>query len=166
MDERKARAKGHRGKTLNERKDILVYKTAPFEKEITFVGPLSAVLYASSSAKDTDWFVRLVQINKDGEALPLGYGKIRARFRKSLAKPELLEPGKVYEYQLDLWHTGITIKEGSRLQVEVSSAAFPFFSRNLNTGGHNEMEDKFVKAGQTIYHSKQYPSHVLLPVIP
>jgi predicted acyl esterase len=72
----------------------------------------------------------------------------------------------VYEYQLDLWQTGITIPKGRRLRVEVASASFPSFSRNLNTGGHNETETRYVAAEQTIYHSKDYPSHVLLPVIP
>jgi predicted acyl esterase len=81
-------------------------------------------------------------------------------------KAELLTPGRIYEYKLDLWHTGITIPAGARLRVEVASALFPMFSRNLNTGGHNETETKFVPAKQVIYHDKEHPSHVLLPVIP
>ena len=74
-----------------------------------------------------------------------------------MSKPELLEPDKVYEYQLDLWQTGLTVKPGSRLRVEVASAAFPLFSRNLNTGGHNEKETTFVPAKQTILHSQGAP---------
>ena len=109
-------------------------------------GPISAVLYASSSARDTDWFMRLVWIKADGKTFQLAERKIRARFRTSMKKPEMLEPGKIYEYALDLWHTGITIPAGDSLRVEVTSASFPFFSRNLNTGGHNEEETKFVKA--------------------
>src|SRR5262249_7755158 len=93
-------------------------------------------------------------------------GKVRARFRRSMSRPELLEPGKVTEYQLDLWQTGITIPAGRRLRVEVASASFPMFSRNLNTGGHNEKETEYLAAEQTIYHSQEYPSHVLLPAIP
>jgi uncharacterized protein len=149
-----------------ERKDILVFKTEPFKQRYTFVGPVSAVLHAASSAKDTDWFMRLVEVDKEGKFRVLVMGKVRARYRNSLAKPQLLSSGKVYEYQLDLWHTGITIPEGSRLQVEVASAAFPLFSRNLNTGGHNETETRFVKAEQAIYHDAARPSHVLLPMIP
>lgn len=148
------------------RKDILVFKTEPFKQPYTFVGPVSAVLHASTSAKDTDWFMRLVEIDKDGKYQVLVMGKIRARYRTSLSKPALLTPGRVYEYQLDLWQTGITVPAGSRLQVEVASAAFPLFSRNLNTGGHNEMETRFVKAEQTVYHDAARPSHVLLPMIP
>jgi putative CocE/NonD family hydrolase len=145
---------------------MLVYSTAPLTKPLTFAGPVSAVLYAASSARDTDWFMTVSEVDKDGKIFRLMQGKIRARFRKSMSAPELLKPNQVYEYTLDLWHTGITIPAGSRLRVEVASAAFPLFSRNLNTGGHNETETKFVSAEQTIYHNQKYPSHVLLPVIP
>ncbi len=69
-------------------------------------------------------------------------------------------------YPIDLWQTAFTIDKGSRLRVEVSSAAFPLFSRNLNTGGHNEKETRFVTARQTVFHNARYPSHLLLPVIP
>jgi len=165
-DELKAQAEAHHENITQSRSDILVYQTKPLEKPLTFAGPISAVLYASSSAKDTDWFMRLVKITKDGKTYRLSEGKIRARFHNSMKKPELLVPGKVYKYTLDLWHTGVTIPAGASLRVEVSSASFPLFSRNLNTGGHNEKDTKFVKAEQKIYHNAQYPSHILLPVIP
>ena len=165
-EERKKEAKGYHEKTTEERNDILVYQTDVLAKPLTFAGPLSAVLYASSSARDTDWFVSIMEVGKDGEIFPLAQGKIRARFRKSMQTPELLKPNEIYEYTLDLWQTGITIPAGERLRVEVASAAFPFFSRNLNTGGHNETETRYVTAEQTIYHSRKYPSHILLPVVP
>ncbi|HEY6305160.1 MAG TPA: CocE/NonD family hydrolase [Candidatus Angelobacter sp.] len=164
-EERKKDAKDYHHKLTQERKDILVYQTDVLTKPLTFAGPLSAVLYASSSARDTDWFVSLMEVDEKGDIFPLVNGKIRARFRKSMHTPELLKPNEVYEYTLDLWHTGITIPAGSRLRVEVSSAEFPLFSRNLNTGGHNETETKYVTAQQTIFHSQKYPSHILLPVI-
>jgi len=152
------------------RKDILVYTTDRFEKPHTIAGPVSAVLYASSSARDTDWFVRFVEVDEDGKSSLLwtggSAGHIRARYRNSLAKPELLKPGKVYKYTIDLWHTGVTIPPGHRLRVEVSSAAFPLFERNLNTGGSNETETHFASAEQTIYHDARHPSHILLPMIP
>jgi putative CocE/NonD family hydrolase len=148
------------------RNDILVYTTDPLDKPVTIVGPVSAKLYASSSARDTDWFMLLSEVKAGGEILPLAQGKVRARYRKSMAKPTLLTPGKVYEYTIDLWQTGLTIERGSRLRVEVSSAAFPFFSRNLNTGGHSEKETRFVAAHQAVFHDARYPSHLLLPVIP
>jgi uncharacterized protein len=166
QEEKTKEAKGYHESVVSGRADILVYQTPALEKPLTFAGPLSAVLYASSSAKDTDWFVRLVWIKKNGEPFQLAEGKIRARFRNSMKKPEPLEPGRIYEYTLDLWHTGITIPAGDRLRVEVASASFPLFSRNLNTGGHNETETAFVKAGQKIYHGPRHPSHLVLPVIP
>jgi hypothetical protein len=165
-DQRKKEREGYHQKISEERKDILVYATAPLTKPLTFAGPVSAVLYASTSARDTDWFMTVSEVDKDGKIFQLMQGKIRARFRKSMSAPELLKPNQVYEYTLDLWHTGITIPAGSRLRVEVASASFPLFSRNLNTGGHNETETKYVSAEQTIYHNQKYPSHVLLPVIP
>jgi len=108
--------------------------------------------------------MRIMEVDKKGKIFQLAEGKIHARFRHSTRQPEMLEPNKIYEYQLDLWQTGITIPPGSRLRVEVASASFPSFSRNLNTGGHNEIDTNFVKAEQKIYHDKEHPSHVLLPV--
>ena len=166
VEEKRAEAEAHHEKVTSSRSDILVYQTKTLEKPLTFAGPVSAVLYASSSAKDTDWFMRLVWIKKDGKVFPLGEGKIRARFRKSMKNPEPLKPGEVYEYALDLWQTGITIPAGDAIRVEVASASFPLFSRNLNTGGHNEKETLFVKAEQTVLHDQKHPSHILLPVIP
>jgi putative CocE/NonD family hydrolase len=164
-DEKKKVAEAYHRQVTDGRPDILVYTTEPLQKSLTFCGPLSAVLYASSSARDTDWFVKLMEIDEKGKILVLGSGKVRARYRETTKKVELLQPGKVYEYHLDLWQTGITVPKGRRLRVEVASASFPAFSRNLNTGGHNETETNFVKAEQTVYHSKEYPSHVLLPVV-
>jgi len=159
-------AKKRHQKYTDHRRDILVYTSAPFEEEYTFAGPISARLYAASSARDTDWFVRLVEIGPDGETSTLVEGRFRARFRESMSRPKLLTPGEVVAYDLDLWQTGITMQSGSRLRVEIASASFPLFSRNLNTGGHNEMDTEFVTAEQTIYHDAQRPSHVLLPMIP
>ena len=165
-DERKNEAQAHHEKVTAERLDILVYQTGVLREPLTFAGPVSATLYASSSARDTDWFVTLVDIEKDGKTFTLGSGKLRARFRSSVKKPEFLEPGRIYEYHLDLWHTGITVPAGDRLRVEVASADFPMFSRNLNTGGHSETETTFLPARQVIYHDQAHPSYVLLPVIP
>jgi len=166
IDETLAKQLAYYAKVDKERSDILVYDTPPMTEPLTIVGPISAVLYAGSSAKDTDWFMRLSQVNEKGEVYPLVHGTIRARYRNSFAKPELLKPNAVYEYHLDMWQTGITVPAGCKLRVEVASASFPMFSRNLNTGGHNETETKFVSAKQTIYHDAEHPSHVILPVIP
>jgi putative CocE/NonD family hydrolase len=165
-EEKKKEREAFHNKVTDARSDILVYVSDPFKEPFTFAGPVSAVLYASSSARDTDWFVSLYEVDKDGKLFGLGSGKVRARFRRSTQNPELLKKGRVYEYRLDLWQTGITLPAGHRLRVEVASAAFPMFSRNLNTGGHNETETNYVSAKQTIYHSQRYPSYLLLPVIP
>jgi putative CocE/NonD family hydrolase len=154
----------HNGVTDN-RKDILVYQTPPLEKPVTIAGPVSAVIHAASSALDTDWFVTMMDVDEQGKIFPLVRGTIRARFRDSLEKPELLEKDKIYAYNIDMWQTGITFQKGHRIRVEIASALFPMFSRNLNTGGHNEKETRFVKAFQKIYHSAAYPSHIILPLV-
>jgi putative CocE/NonD family hydrolase len=149
------------------RKDILVYETPPLEQPLTVIGPVAAVLYASSSARDTDWCVTVYGVDESGEIYPIGmtWGILRARYRNSKRSPELLETGKIYKYTIDLSHTGITFSRGERIRMEISSALFPEYSRNLNTGGHNEKETEYVSAHQRIYHTEQYPSHLLLPVI-
>lgn len=164
--ERRKEAEEYHATVSAARKDMLVYTTDPLEKPVTIVGPVSATLYAASSAKDTDFFMMLSEVKPQGEVLFLTQGKVRARYRQSIAKPTPIAPGRVYAYTLDLWQTGVTIEKGSRLRVEVASASFPLFSRNLNTGGHNEKETRFVTAAQTIFHDARRPSHVLLPVIP
>jgi putative CocE/NonD family hydrolase len=166
VEELRERKRGFYAKVNAEREDILVYDTPVVEQPFTFAGPVSAVLYASSSAVDTDWFMRLAVVDKLGVVHGLVEGKVRARYRSSFKRPELLTPGEVYEYHLDLWQTGVTIREGERLRVEVASASFPFFSRNLNTGAHNETSSEYVEAEQRIYHDAEHPSHVTLPVIP
>jgi hypothetical protein len=162
--EKKRAASFHNGVT-DKRRDILVYQTPPLEKPVTIAGPVSAMIHAASSALDTDWFVTLMDVDEQGKIFPLVHGTLRARFRASLEKPELLEKDKIYAYSIDMWQTGITFQKGHRIRIEVASALFPMFSRNLNTGGHNEKETRFVKALQKIYHSSAYPSHVLLPII-
>jgi len=137
------------------------------DEPLNIAGPLSVKLYASTSAKDTDWVVYLAALDESGTLVPLGrgMGMIRARFRNSLRQSELLEKGKVYEYSIDLWQTGRQIPTGWKLRLEISSAYAPTYSRNLNTGGHNEMDTAFVRAEQRIYHSTQHPSRLLLPLV-
>jgi putative CocE/NonD family hydrolase len=164
-EETKRIAEAYHQQTTDARNDILVYASEPFKQPYAFAGPISGVLYAATSGRDTDWFMRLMEVDKAGKIFQLAEGKIRARFRHSTKQPEMLEPGKIYEYRLDLWQMGISIPAGHRLRVEIASASFPSYSRNLNTGGHNEMDTQFQKAKQTVYHSKEHPSHVLLPVV-
>jgi predicted acyl esterase len=125
----------------------------------------AAAVHASSSAKDTDWVVYWRVIDDQDNPVPMGRGTLRARFRNSPARPELLAEHQIYEYTLDLWHMGMLIEPGWRIRVEVASACFPAFSRNLNTGGSNEWDTEYVTAEQRIFHSQRYPSHLVLSVI-
>jgi len=165
IEESIAKVRAYYAEVNKTRQDILVYDTPPMTEPLTFAGPIEGVLYAASSAKDTDWFMRLSKIDTSGQIMPLTRGVIRARYRNSMSEPEMLEPDKIYEYRIDMWQTGLTVMPGEKLRVEVTSASFPMFSRNLNTGGHNEMETEFMSAHQKIYHDAEHPSHIILPVI-
>jgi putative CocE/NonD family hydrolase len=148
------------------REDLLAYETPALEEPLTLAGPISATLYASSSARDTDWFVTLYQVDPDGNLDRfISRGMIRAKFRDSLEEPRLLEPGEVYPFDIELVHTGRTLARGTRLRLVISSSLFPLYSRNLNTGGHNEVETDYGTANQRIYHDAEHPSHLLLPVV-
>ena len=102
-----------------------MYVSEPLKEPLTIAGPVSATLYAASSACDTDWFVRLMEVDEDGEIFVLVEGRLRARYHESTYEPKLLTPGEIYEFHLDMWHTGITFPAGSRVRVEVASASFP-----------------------------------------
>jgi len=148
------------------RRDILVYESEPLERSLILLGPIRATLYASTTGTDTDWFVTLYAVSENNEHVQMVRGTIRARFRRSLEHPEPLRPGAVEEYPIDLWHFGIQLSKGWKLRVEVASAYFPEFSRNLNTGGNNEMETRSMPAEQKVFHTAQYPSHISLPIAP
>jgi len=162
---RKKRIKAFHNNITDSRNDILVYETAPLDSSISVAGPLSAKLYASTSGVDTDWFMSIMDVDEEGDIFYLARGTVRARFRESTKKCTFPEKNRVYEYDIDLWQTGITFRKGHRIRIEISSALFPTFSRNLNTGGHNEMETNFIQAEQKIYHSSEYPSYILLPIV-
>jgi putative CocE/NonD family hydrolase len=132
--------------------------------EIT--GPMSATLFAATDARDTDWYVMLLNVYPDGRAERIQEGVARARFRNGFDRPSLLEPNRVYQYDMDLWFAGMVIPAGNRLRVAVSSALFPKYDRNLNTGGDNERDTMFVSGHQSVFHDAAFPSHVTLPVIP
>jgi putative CocE/NonD family hydrolase len=116
-----------------KRPDVLVYTTPPLESDLDVVGPLRMVLYASSSARDTDFAVRLSDVFPDGRAIQIQHCIQRARYRGP--EPELLEPGRIYRFEIDVWGTANRFKAGHRLRVDISSADFPKFDRNSNRGG-------------------------------
>src|SRR5262249_30312478 len=119
---------------LERRDDVLVYSTAPLERAVEVTGPVELVLYATTSAVDTDFTATLVDVHPNGQAIMITQGIVRARSRQSLEQPTLVEPGRVYEYRLSLWETSNTFTAGHGIRVEISSSNFPNFDRNLNSG--------------------------------
>lgn len=152
--------------SVQSRKDILVYTSEPLERDMEVTGPVDFKLYAASSAVDTDWTATLSDLHPDGQAIHVCEGIRGGRFRDSLETPKLIEPGKVYEYSISLWETSYVFKAGHRIRLEISSSNFPRFARNQNIGEPLGTSDKIVVAKQTVYHNAQYPSHLVLPVIP
>ncbi len=151
---------------MEGRPDILVYSTPPLEKDTEVTGPIQIVLFAASSATNTDFTGRLLDVYPDGRAIAIRDGIIRASFRNGPVKTSNIRPGEVREYRIDLGPTSNVFKKGHRIRVEVSSSNFPRFDRNLNTGGDFATETKWVKAEQTVYHTQERPSYIVLPVIP
>lgn len=148
------------------RPDVLVYDSPLLKTDVEVTGPVSMVLYASSDAKDTDFTAKLVDVFPDKRAINVAQGIIRARYRDSWEQPTLLEPGKVYEYAIDLWSTSNRFLKGHRIRVEISSSNFPQFDRNPNTGNAFGMDTELRVANQTIYHDAEHPSHIMLPIVP
>ena len=158
---------GPRDQRPNEyRPDVLVYTTPPLDKDVEVIGPVKAVIHAASSARDTDFTAKLVDVYPNGFAMNVAQGIQRARYRDSWEEPTLLEPGKVYEYTIDLWSTGNRFQKGHCIRLEIASSNFPQFDRNPNTGNPFGQDAELQKAEQTVYHDETHPSHILLPVIP
>lgn len=153
-------------RAIEGRDDILVYTTAPFAQDTEITGPIALELYVSSSAVDTDFTGKLVDVWPDGTAMNLCEGILRARYRDSAEKPELMNPGQIYQLTLDLGATANVFLVGHRRRLEVASANFPRFSRNPNTGAQPETTRVGIKATNTVYHDAKHPSALILPVIP
>ncbi len=149
-----------------DRPDVLVYTSDPLPSDTELTGPITVTVYAATTAPDTDFTAKLVDVRPDGFAHNLQDGIVRARYRTSVREPALINPGQVYRYDIDLWATSHVIKAGHRIRVDVSSSNFPRFDRNPNTGAALGVDARLESARQTIHHSAQYPSHITLPVIP
>ena len=148
------------------RQDVLVYSTPPLERDTEVTGYITVELAASSSAADTDFTALLADVDASGYARFLTDGVVRARYRNSTARPEPIEPGKVYSYRIDLWATSNVFKAGHRIRLYLSSSNFPRFNRNLNTGEQTLGATRMAKARQTVYHDARHPSALVLPVVP
>jgi len=149
------------------RQDVLVYSTPELHEDTEVIGPVEARLYAASSAKDTDFTIKLIDVYPDGQALNVTEGIVRARFRNSIwDTPSLIEPGKTYEYKIELLPIAIIFRKGHRIRIHVSSSSWPLWDRNQNTGNPIGMDAEMIVAQQTIYHDAEHPSRIILPIIP
>ena len=155
-------------RALEGRDDVLVYTSDPLERDLETIGPVETVLYAASSARDTDFVVRLCDVHPDGRSILVTEGILRARYRNSTDgdSTELLEPGEVAEFRIRLYPVANTFLRAHRLRLDVTSSSFPRFSRNLNTGEDVATGTRMQVARQTILHTDRYPSHVVVPVVP
>ncbi|MBC8229302.1 CocE/NonD family hydrolase [bacterium] len=149
------------------RDDALVFTSSPLQEDTEITGPILVKLYAASSARDTDFIARLIDVHPDGTAYNLTEGIIRARFRESIWEPpKFLVPGKIYEYTIELLPTSNVFLKGHSIRVHITSSNFPLWDRNPNTGNEQGMDAEMQIVEQTIYHDGKYPSHIALPIIP
>lgn len=151
---------------LAGRRDILVYNSEPLTQPLAIAGPVKMKLFASTDGPDTDWVVKLIDVHPNGFAMNICEGILRARYRKGTSNPELLTPNQVYEFDIDLVGTANVFLPGHRIRVDVTSSHFPQFDRNPNTGEPFGASARVRVAGQTIHHSVDRASHILLPVVP
>ena len=151
---------------IESREDVLVYTTPPLQRDTEVTGPITVTLWAATSARDTDFTAKLVDVCDHDCARNLTDGIIRARYRDSRSSPSLLEPGRAYQYTIDLWATSNVFKAGHCIRLEISSSNFPRFDRNTNTGNRIAEDADCKPAMQTILHDSEHPSHVTLPIVP
>lgn len=155
-------------RAIEARPDVLSFTSQVLASDLEATGPLTVTLHASTSAADTDFTARLVDVWPDGRAMGVADGIVRARYRDGTGQPDPVTPGRVYEYTIDLIATSQVFKAGHRIRVDVSSSNFPCFDRNPGNGAAaaTATEDDFVVAEQTICHDDAQPSYITLPVIP
>jgi hypothetical protein len=151
---------------IEQRSDVLVYATPPLSEAMEVTGPVTVDLYASSSAVDTDFTAKLVDVYPDGKAFNISQGIVRARYRDSLEKPTPLTPGDVTAFKIALMPTSNLFKSGHRIRLEISSSNFPHYDRNLNTGAPISSGEKMKRANQSVYHDPQRLSRIVLPIMP
>lgn len=153
-------------RSIEARPDVLVFTTPPFSTDFEVTGPVSLELFASSTAVDTDFAAKLVDVWPNGFAQNLTEGILRACYRNGQDKVELMNPGEIYKFTIDLWATSNVFLAGHRLRLEVASSNFPRFDRNLNTGEDQAHATRMVKATNIVLHDSKHPSALILPVIP
>ena len=151
---------------------MLVFQTEPLAQDLEVTGEIEVKIWASSSAKDTDFTAKLLDVYPPSAAWPGGFdlnltdGIVRARFRDSLKTEKLMEPGKVYPFTIKLYPTSNVFKKGHRIRVDISSSNFPRFDVNPNTGEPLNTHRRLVIATNTLHHDSEHPSSIILPIIP
>lgn len=157
---------------LESRSDVIIFSTPPLEEPLEVTGNVKVILYASSDTVDTDFTAKLTDVYPATDEYPeersllVADGIIRARYRNSSTTPELMTPGIIYRFEVDLWATSIFFNKGHRIRLALSSSNSPRFDVNTNTGEEFYNKEDPIKATNTIYYNTTYPSHILLPVIP
>jgi uncharacterized protein len=151
---------------IEERDDVLVYTSEPMTEDTFICGPVRAEIFAQSSATDTDFMAKLIDVWPSGFAQRLTDGMVRARFREGMDKPKLIEAGKVYSYSVNMWNTCQTFLKGHSIRLEIASSAFPKYDRNPNTGDPLGKSERMQKADQKVLHDDQHASYVMLPIVP
>jgi uncharacterized protein len=151
---------------IEKRRDVLVYSTDPLPADLEVTGPVTLTLWVASSARDTDFTGKLVDVSPDGTARALADGILRARYRHDKSHPTLLTPGQPVELTIDLGATSNLFRAGHRVRLEVSSSNFPRFDRNPNTGGTFGEDTELLRAQQVVFHDRVRPSRLILPVVP
>jgi putative CocE/NonD family hydrolase len=157
---------------LSARRDVLVFQSEPLTDDLEVTGEIQVKLWASSSAVDTDFTAKLIDVYPSSSDLPGGFdlnledGIVRARFRDSLKKESLMRPGEINAFTIKLYPTSNVFKKGHRIRVDISSSNFPRFDVNPNSGEPLNEHRRMVTATNTLFHDKDHPSHIVLPVIP
>lgn len=152
-------------KEIEKRRDVLVYTSDVLEEEVTVAGEIYAEIYAMSSAKDTDWVVRLTDVDTEGSSRRLVDGLYRARYINDFTEEKLLSEGEIRKYNINMFHTANTFRKGHRIRIEITSGAENLIFPNHNTGNDSSTDTEYVVAEQKIFHSHQYASHIVLPVL-
>jgi putative CocE/NonD family hydrolase len=151
---------------VESREDVLVYSTPALQEDMEVTGPIVVELYASSTAIDTDFTIKLVDVHPDGYAQNLTDGILRARYRNTQEIPQFMEPGLIYKFGIDALATSNVFLAGHRIRLEISSSNFPRFDRNLNTGEDPGRGSRWAHASNTVHHDPDHPSALILPVVP
>jgi putative CocE/NonD family hydrolase len=150
---------------IEGREDVLCYTTPVLKEDLEVTGPLALHLFAATSARDTDFTAKLVDVHPGGHGYNVADGIVRARFRKSVFAPEPVPPGEIIEYVIDLVATSNLFRQGHRIRIDISSSNFPALDRNMNTGNPAGQDKRGIKATQSIYHQSRYSSYIDLPII-